>query len=81
MGSKQPATSDSDDYHHTFWGILNRQGDFWTPLPFNSEDDAKRYMLDFIQRSPGQFDRMPQTHKIVPVRVQLTQIANAEPTP
>jgi hypothetical protein len=31
-----PARIDSADYTHAFYGILNRQGQFWTPVAFNS---------------------------------------------
>jgi hypothetical protein len=64
-----PITSDSDDYRHTFYGILNKQGQFWTPLPFDSEDAARQHLSRWAK---GDYADMLNTHKIVPVRVQLT---------
>lgn len=59
-------TSDSNDYHHTFYGILNPQGRFWTPLPFRDEEAARRHLSATLG------GRDASRHRIVPVRVELT---------
>lgn len=68
-------TSDSADYNHTFYGILNKQGKFWTPLAFHDEDAAKAHLSRWAK---GDYASMLSTHKIVPVRVQLTARASRE---
>ena len=62
---------DSNDYRHTFYGIMNAQGQFWTPLPFNDEDTAREYLSRWAK---GAYRNMLDTHKIVPVRIQLTAL-------
>ncbi len=62
-------SSDSLAYDHTFYGILNKQGQFWTPLPFHDEAAAKAHLARYAKGSNAS---MLETHKIVPVRVQLT---------
>ena len=64
--------SDSGNYRHTFYGILNKQGRFWTPLPFHDEEAAKAHLARF---AIGENRSMLETHKIVPVRVRLTLAA------
>ncbi len=71
------ASSDSDNYHWTFFGILNAQGDFWTPLPFHDEASA----LAHLRKSAiGQYASMLQTHRVVPVRVRLDQLLSPPET-
>jgi hypothetical protein len=62
---------DSADYRHAFYGILNAQGQFWTPLPFHDEDAARAHLRKW---AVGDYKSMLETHKVVPVRVQLTKI-------
>jgi hypothetical protein len=63
--------SDSADYSHTFFGILNAQGDFWTPLPFHDEAAALAHLQ---KHAVGDYGAMLKTHRIVPVRIQLTAL-------
>lgn len=58
----------------TFYGILNAEGDFWTPAPFQSEEAARKYIRDFWGRQTDQAESCLRTHSIVPVRVNLTEI-------
>jgi hypothetical protein len=67
----EPVTSDSAEYEMTFFGILNAQGQFWTPMPFDSEAAAQARMDKFKGA------HLERTHKIVPVRIQLTVIEPA----
>lgn len=69
-----PVTSDSKNYRHTFYGILNAQGEFWTPIPFDSEAKAQQHIIDFWGRQSEQRDKCLRTHKIVPVRIRLETI-------
>lgn len=77
----EPATSDSSVYRHTFYGILNAQGDFWTPLAFETERQARDHLRFFWRNDPENLKLCERTHKIVPVRVQLTQISDRDATP
>lgn len=63
--------SDSADYDHTFYGILNGQGKFWSPLPFHDEATARARLERYAQ---GPNASMLNTHTIVPVRVVLTAL-------
>ena len=65
-------TLDSDDYKTTLWGILNADGNFWTPLVFDSDGACREYLEIFAKRYQGRYDSILETHKAVPVRVQLT---------
>lgn len=69
--SQKPASSDSNDYNHTFYGILNKQGKFWTPRPFDNEEAARAHLSKW---AVGDYRSMLSTHKIVPVRVRLETI-------
>lgn len=64
-------TIDSSVYKHTFYGILNAQGQFWTPLPFHDESAARSHLARW---AVGSHESMLETHKIVPVRIQLSAI-------
>ena len=68
-----PITSDSANYRHQFYGILNAQGEIWTPLAFDSEASARghigRFWTDERER-----ELFLAKCRIVPVRVQLTVI-------
>jgi hypothetical protein len=68
------ATSDSEHYRHTFFGILNGSGSFWSPLAFDSPQAAREALERFISINPERFGSMLRTHKIVPVRIQLAEI-------
>jgi hypothetical protein len=75
MATNEPVTCDSDVYNHTFYGILNKQGQFWTPLPFHDEDAARAHLSKWAK---GDCASMLDTHKIVPVRVQLTALVGTD---
>ena len=66
---KEAVTIDSDDYRHTFWGILNAQGRLWTPVAFESEEAARKRVRDFFGADP---DNVMGKFQFVPVRIQLT---------
>jgi hypothetical protein len=59
--------SDSEDYLHTFYGIL-AYGRFWTPMPFASAEEARARLERYSLHTS-------ENHEVVPVRVQLTAIA------
>jgi hypothetical protein len=69
------ATIDSEVYKHTFFGILNKEGGFWTPLAFASSKEAEAYLAKFIAGNPEKFASMLDTHRAVPVRIQLTHLS------
>lgn len=73
-GKAKLATSDSKVYKHTFYGILNAQGDFWTPLAFETERAAMAHLEGFWRADPAKFASVQRTHKIVPVRIRLDQL-------
>lgn len=77
MKSDEPVTVNSEDFNASFYGILNAQGDFWTPIAFDSELKAARHIEEFWTDSKSRAECL-KTHRIVPVRIQLTVI---EPTP
>lgn len=66
--------SDSAIYKGEFYGILNEQGDFWTPLGFGSETAARDHITDFWRNQPDMLAKCLRTHTIVPVRIQLSTI-------
>jgi hypothetical protein len=67
------ATVDSEIYRKTFWGILNKQGDFWTPLAFETEAAATAKLDKFWADGWNSCD-----FKIVPVRIRLEAISPKE---
>lgn len=71
---KEPARIDSGVYAHEFYGILNKSGEFWTPLAFDTERAARKHIEDFVLTNPGKFKSIEQTHRIVPVRITLEEI-------
>jgi len=71
------ATIDSADYKHTFYGILNAQGEFWTPLAFHSEQKAEEHIAGFWHANEQERALFRSKRSIVPVRIQLTAL----PTP
>jgi len=73
----EPVTIDSSVYKHTFYGILNAEGELWTPLAYHSKADARKPLQEWADRGRPS---MLETHKIVPVRIQLTVIPE-EDTP
>jgi hypothetical protein len=58
----------SEDYEQTFYGIINRSGELWTPNWFASKQAAQAYLADIARRWGPKFNDLPRTHKIVPVR-------------
>ena len=67
-------TSDSEDYRHTFYGILNAQGSFWTPLAFDGPEAAKKHIENFWRGDAVKREQCLRTHRIVPVRVRLAAL-------
>jgi len=70
--------SDSAIYKGSFYGILNAQGDFWTPLGFASEAAAKRHIIDFWGTDRDSARKCMATHSIVPVRIQLSTLSEQD---
>jgi hypothetical protein len=64
---------DSADYKMTFYGILNADGDFWTPLAFDSKRKARQHIEGFFADSRAAMQFLTSC-QIVPVRIVLTQI-------
>jgi len=77
MAKKKPATTDSAAYKVTLYGILNAQGEFWAPIAFESENAAREHISRFWGYNHASRDTCLRTHRIVPVRVQLTEIVDA----
>lgn len=73
-GKPKLAATDSKVYKHTFYGILNAYGDFWTQVAFETEDDARDHIKRFWRNVPDKAAECLRTHKIVPVRVRLNQL-------
>lgn len=69
------ATLDSSVYKRTFFGILNVDGHFWTPLVFDDEKKARKHIRDFWMGDPKEVEQISGAFTIVPVRVQLTDIS------
>lgn len=63
--------SDSANYSHSFFGILNKQGQFWTPLAFESEAKARQHIVDFWGGNKAKIAECLASFKIVPVRIRL----------
>ena len=71
MDDAPPKSIDSSVYKRTFFGILNKDGDFWTPLAFDAPDKARQHIRDFwLDKEKA--EECLRTFKIVPVRIQLT---------
>jgi len=70
--------SDSAIYKGSFYGILNAQGDFWTPLAFDSEEAARARIKQFWRIQPDMLAKCLATHRIVPVRIQLSTLPEQE---
>ena len=76
MGEQPTMISiDSEIYSGSFFGILNRDGEFWTPLAFDSEQAAKTRLTEYWGRI--KWEKIKGDYKIVPVRIRLEVIANA----
>jgi len=58
---------DSDDFKKEFWGILNKDGKFWTPLAFDCVGGAKTHLDKFW----GVGKWREKDFKVVPVRIRL----------
>lgn len=67
------ATIDSSAYKRTFFGILNVDGDFWTPIAFDSERSAHAHINAFFA-DRYQLEQALREFRIVPVRSQLTAL-------
>jgi hypothetical protein len=53
------------------WGILNRYGELWSPMPFESERKARDHLEDYWKNFPCG-PHSTKHFKIVPVRVTVT---------
>jgi hypothetical protein len=80
MNGRDAITVDSTVYGGQFYGILNAQGQFWTPLAFDAESAAKAHIESFWN-TQRQVEHFMRGAKIVPVRVQLTTIQAPEKQP
>lgn len=60
------------------FGILNGQGQFWTPLTFISADAAREHISDFWGSDIESAQECLKTHKVVPVRVTVEAIEYEE---
>jgi hypothetical protein len=69
---------DSSIYKGAFFGILNADGAFWTPLAFDSEAKAEQHLRDFWRDSDREWQGRRDQFRIVPVRIQLTQISGGQ---
>lgn len=54
------------------FGILNRYGEPWTPRSFDTEELARKYLLDYQHNYPCPLDI--SRHRIVPVHVTITPV-------
>ena len=61
----------SDHYEGTFWGIVNRKGQIWTPQIFGTKAEAEQYREEAAKRLGVNFKRIPFTHKVVPVEFRI----------
>lgn len=80
MSEGQTVSIDSCVYAQTFYGILNKDGQFWTPVPFPSKSAA----LGAIERFWGTqeaVDGFLVGARIVPVRIRLEAIAQTPGQP
>lgn len=75
-------TTDSTLFKMTFYGILNANGAFWTPLAFDSQEKAWQHIRDFWKPSDREWQGQKRHFKVVPVRIQLTRLepAHTDPT-
>ena len=71
---RRPATLDSRVYTRPFYGILNAEGDFWSPHVFASEQAARESIIVFWGDQTTARDQCLSSHKIVPIRVRLAEI-------
>ena len=67
------AMIDSNVYGRNFYGILNKDGQFWTPLAFESERKAHEHIAAFFTDVAMRGTAM-RDFTIVPVRIQLTHL-------
>jgi hypothetical protein len=74
-------TIDSRVYRATFYGILNANGAFWTPLAFESEEKAEQHLRAFWKQVDREWHGSRGKFKIVPVRIQLTALASVGRNP
>ena len=70
--AKRAKPLDSADFKLERFGILNAQGDFWTPDVFESEDAARQHIRDFWCDNRTREECL-RTHRIVPVHVTVRQ--------
>lgn len=66
------AKTTGKSYRYKAFGILNPDGDVWTPCWFESEREAKGHLEDFWR---GAAFSPADQFRIVPVRVTITPLA------
>lgn len=69
--AKAPKPVDSADYKLDRFGILNAQGDFWTPDTFDNEEAARQHIRNFWRNQPDMMAQCLRTHRVVPVHVTV----------
>ena len=67
----------SNDYDHIFYGILNRDGQIWTPLIFDSKSEAEAYREKHWLSGKTSSD-IRRTHKVVPVEFRIEPVQAIE---
>lgn len=85
LANREPSEGDavtvvSTAYGQEFYGILNADGNFWTPLAFDSAAAARAH-IDAFWSTRHQVEHFMRRAKIVPVRIQLTAIQAPEEKP
>lgn len=77
----KPRTICTDDYKPGFYGILNAQGDFWTPLIFDSQAKAQKHLDDFARSFRPYDPSAIARHRVVRVRATIETIDTPKETP
>jgi hypothetical protein len=68
---------DTHDYRHEFIGILNADGDFWTPLAFDNEAEARAHISKFWGQDTEKREECLRKFSFVPVRIVIETIDDA----
>lgn len=71
-GASGIPSADTAEYRATFYGILNAQGYFWTPLIFEREEHARGHIASFWGAHHEKREWCFKHFKIVPVRAVIT---------
>ena len=65
---------DTDDLKGSFYGILNSNGEIWSPLIFDNEDAAWSHLRHFWRNSPETLAKLQTGFSVAPVRAVVTVI-------